>query len=149
MGEYVQQVSGYWTEAQHACFCLAGPSPIDPASPKLQQAVQRWFSAALEMLRAGGWELRNQDALISQGLGIPIVLMNHHLHIGVDRLVYGTESWPDQPQYLACALEAMEWLLLTASAATESMAKTEFVLRQCRALAASLSQGKPCAAWGA
>jgi hypothetical protein len=47
--------------------------------------------------------------------------MHCHLRASGDRLVYGTDSWPDRPLYMERALEVAEWLL----AAKASRGSTE------------------------
>ena len=135
----LEDITQHGMASLHNCFSLSSPCPIDPASPKLLQAAFSWFAAALEMIKAGGWQWQwpaNILRLLIDGLGIPLVIMTRRTAAEAVRTPPPPLPWADGPRCLECALQAAEWTLSAASA--EQQCDNGYVWNRCNGLVIAL-----------
>ena len=137
----LEDITRYAMMCLHSCFCMASPSPIDPSSPKLQQAAFSWFAAALQMIKAGGWRgpwpANSFHPLLRCGLGIPLAIMIRRVEAEMHHIPQPLLPWADRPRYLECALQAAECQLLSA-ASTGEQCDDGYVLKICSDLITKL-----------
>ena len=144
----LEDIVQYAMRSLHNCFCQDSPCPISPAVPRLQQAMLTWCTAAVEMVKAGGW--RGQwrsgtlESLLAYGLSIPPFVLSNRIAEAGRGIQLGVEAPVDRPRFLECGLEAAEWLLSARGALHQSAMPNvlEGAWDCCSRLVARLVQGK-------
>ena len=148
----LEGITEYGMACLHCCFCMSCPSPIDPASPKLQQAAFSWFAAALQMIKAGGWQgpwpAKILHRLLIDGLGVPLLIMIRRAEAELVRVLQPLLPWAERPRCLECALQAAEWMLSAASTGPELCDNFGSLLHICSGLVTALhNSGVVTGAW--
>ena len=144
VSECLEDIVHYCMLSLHNCFCLNSPCPIAPATPRLQQAMLAWYTATIEMVKAGGWlgqwSSDTFESLLAYGLRIPPLLMSNHIIEAGSGIQPGAVALVDRPRCLECGLETAEWLLSARGAAMTG--DLDEVWECCCRLIASLVEGK-------